>query len=161
MIDIDCTLYSYLELVFAQRFHSFELIQGVLFSKSQKIYKCADRVFICYKPHIQQRIKFLIQFFGKDHLFFYSADPITPAKQDLLSEMGVRFASSFPHKKTSQEVQKIYGKSPQLVVGDRMIDRQLAQSFNATWKGAPYYDHHHLLLGSSYTHFFKSLIQKT
>ena len=102
-----------------------------------------------------------MEFFGKEKLVFYSSYPLTEVKQSLFSSFPIKVYSSLPHRKSTQEIQKLCGGSIQLVIGDRKEDRELAQALGASWKGYPYYDFHHLFWGDSYTKAFISLVKKT
>ena len=159
VVDIDCTLYSYSELILSQKRFVFSLLRSVLSKNSHLLYNNVDRACEKYNSHIKERIQFLMEFFGEEKVVFYSSYPLTEMKKSFLSSFPMKAYSSFPHRKTAQEIQKLCGGSIKQVVGDRKEDRELAQSLGASWRGYPYYDFHHLLWGDSYTKAFISLVK--
>ena len=160
VVDIDCTLYSYSELVLSQKRFVFSLLRSVLSGNSCLLYDNVDRVFEKYSSHIEKRIHFLMELFGGDKLVFYSSYPLTEVKKSLFSSFPMKIYSSFPQRKTAQEIQELCSGAIKLVIGDRKEDRILARDLNALWKGYPYYDFHHLLYGASYTKAFVSLMKE-
>ena len=158
--DIDCTLYSYMELALSQRGFAFSLFRSVLSGRSPLLYENVDKTFNKYAPHITERVEFLIQFFGEENLLFYSSYPLTDTKKLFFSSFPVKLRSSFPLLKNTREVKKIHGGPVDLVIGDRKEDKELSRHLNSLWRGYPYYDFHHLLSGPSYTRAFISLASR-
>lgn len=159
VVDIDCTLYSYSELILSQERFVFSLLRSVLSENSRLLYNNVDRACERYKSHIKERIQFLMEFFGEETVVFYSSYPLTETKKSLFSSFPMKVYSSFPHRKTTQEIQKLCEGTIKRVVGDRKEDRELAQTLGASWRGYPYYDFHHLFWGDSYTKAFISLVK--
>ena len=160
VVDIDCTLYSYMELALSQRGFAFSLFRSVLSGRSQSLYENVDKTFDKYAPHIGKRMDFLIQFFGEKNLLFYSSYPLTDTKKSFFSSFPVKVRSCFPLPKTVGELKKIHSGPVNLVIGDRREDRELSRHLSSFWRGCPYYNFHHLLSGPSYTKAFISLVSK-
>ena len=159
VVDIDCTLYSYSELILSRKGVVFSLVRSALFGDSRFLYNSVDKTCEKYSTHIRERIQFLLEFFGQENLVFYSSYPLTETKQSILSSFSMKFYSSFPHRKTAREIQKLCGGPVNLVIGDRKGDRRLAQDLGSQWRGYPCYDFHHLLCGDAYTRAFVSLVR--
>ena len=160
VVDMDCTLYSYLELALSQRGFAFSLFRDALSGDPRPLYDSADRVFDRHARRLGERAQFLIRFFGRENLLFYSSYPLTRAKKSFFSSFDVKHSSSFPLPKTATEIKKIHKGPVDLVIGDRKEDRKLARQLNSLWRGYPYYNFHHLLSGSSYTRAFISLVSE-
>ena len=169
IIDIDCTLYSYFELFQAAFFQSrldgenrlsLEKEEGGRFWR-----RAADRAFLRSGPHIQERARLAAALFnnrarGGEKPLFYTSYPLTKVKKSLLSPLPIHLLSSFPKKKTAAEALRFCKRPPDLVIGDRKEDRDLARAAGAVWRGFPFYDFHHLLRGAAYTKALLSLIEE-
>lgn len=149
-----------MELALSQKGACFSLLKNTLTNDSLRLYDNVDRVCKKYSEDICERIQFLIDLLGEEQIFIYSSYPLTETKQKLISSFSVRYHSSFPYRKTAEEVRKIFSSQVDIVIGDRKEDRELSLKLNSLWTGCPYYDFRHLLLGSSYTRAFVSLVGK-
>ena len=149
-----------MELILSQKRGGLSLLKNALLKDSYGLYGNVDRVCKKHSNDIYKRIQFLIKFLGKEQIFIYSSYPLTEVKQKLISSFSIKFHSSFPNKKTAEEVKKLFSSEVSLVIGDRKEDRKLSLALHSSWIGYPYYDFHHLLFGSSYTEAFISLVKK-
>lgn len=160
VVDMDCTLYSYMELALSQKGGAFSLLKSTLLKDSGKLYDSVDRACKKYSADICKRIQFLIDFLGKERIFIYSSYPLTKIKREIVSSFSIKFHSSFPDRKKADEVRKLFNSKADLVIGDRKEDRELSLELHSSWIGYPYYDFHHLLSGPSYTKAFIFLVKK-
>ena len=159
VIDIDCSLYSYSELARSQRLHVFSLLAARA-GGPRPLHRAADRVFEKYAASLGGRLRFLESFFGAGGARLYTSYPLTEGKLRLLSSFSLPFDSSHPREKSAEEIRRLCRRSPDLIIGDRAGDRDLARDLGAFWAGCPFYDRRHLLSGASYTEAFAALVKK-
>lgn len=161
VIDIDCSLYSWRELLGAQRLKALSLAAAKARGR-RFLHEAADRVFGRSSRDIAKRLWVLEGLFSglsdEDGAALYTSYPLTKRKREAFSSFPLPVHSSYPEKKSAGEICGLCGRSPNLVIGDRREDRELARDLGALWAGFPFYDFHHLLSGPAYTKAFSCLV---
>ncbi len=157
VIDIDCSIYSWRELLAAQRLGALSLLAAKLRGR-RFLHEAADRALGRSGRDIAERLRFLEGLFSGGSAAFYTSYPLTERKREAFSSCSLSLRSSYPKKKSAGEIRRLCGKSPDLVIGDRREDRELARALGALWAGFPFYDAHHILSGPAYTKAFSRLV---
>ena len=156
--DIDGTLYSYGEWIVSQK-NLFQSVYGGVLNPRSFLHESTDRVFKKYFLHIQERVRGLTRAFEDGQVMFYSGYPLTDVKQKLFKTFTIPVYSSFPKKKSGEELKKLCkNQNVVMVIGDSLQDRELARALRAGWRGYRFYEWPHFLTGRAYTRAFFKLL---
>jgi hypothetical protein len=159
VMDIDCTLYSYAEFLYANWSsprQSLEAFAGFARSRS---FPAVDRMWQMIEPHIEERISCLKERTGSK-IVFVSAFPLEGPKGETLAKfakMGIEAHSTFPQSKLGWSLDS--GRA-RFVFGDRLSDYRLAIKLGVPWAGLPVWHRAHRLSGKQFTRSFLDSVDK-
>lgn len=158
--DVDCTLYSYREIVQSNQNNIPSLIKaslGITESKSED--SAVKKVWSKYQSEIEQRIRNLIEIKSCETVF-YSAFPRETYKAETFEKLNARFISSFPEKKQLVTEKYFPNTDVDLVIGDRFSDCSLAKKWKSSILFLPITNMGQWKVGSSYTDYLQNHIQQ-
>ncbi len=153
LCDVDCTLYSYREIIKANQSDLKNLARVTFgYPDLDGKHTSVARVWNAYHSEIEKRITSLISN-PRLKTTFYSAFPAEEYKINTFAKLNARFISSYPVSKNKAYSQYFLNEKFDLTVGDRISDVLLSKVTQSKLAFIPIFSSGQWRTGPAYTQF--------